>query len=554
MLTLQGLDEEKCRQRNRISALRYGLETAELTLSALPRQVAEATPKPDYVRGSLWKTDEEALARINALLPEGATPLTLDQVHILPPLQAASNVFVGDRYLFLGGSTLRNIQREGEAGFAFMNSHRTGELSTPSELPFGKTFAGKYERYPAPPDSKLRPFERTQLGVYMLRGVYPNGTGGPSTDDMYRQIAGGVLSDVSMGLGGGQKMCDVCGWELRTENCGHAPGTSRNVSPEQMATQEARGVTRGRASYTLEDAHAGEVSGVYNGAIPGAGFSKALEFARQGLLSQSELRDMRRAYSHLFNKGDMEMFEQLDPRIEDATDSVADKVFDRLRRFFGWTPPTLAQPQPALASNQHDIYDQNGFAVARITTGPPIDIRKTELADTLLDATTSLADTLLDATTSALADQAAQEKLAHALNAANERVAALEKENRTRLANEVVAEFISDKHVLPAGVPAGVALSAFLTQFDSAEHKLEYQDNLGKTIRQSPLEVFRSFVENVPQHDLLNDHETPVGARFLPAEDEAPGDQVEAESRERARKHASQGRRSKVSQNGHKDE
>jgi hypothetical protein len=117
----------------------------------------------------------------------------------------------------------------------------------------------------------------------MLRDIAPNGANGPSTDTLHRMIDGGVLSDVSVGISPGQDgqlLCSVCGTDYR--RCEHYAGTSENMTEEEMDAQRRRGVRRGVASYEMHNWHMGEVSGVYDGAVPGAGFSKGYPSFTQG--------------------------------------------------------------------------------------------------------------------------------------------------------------------------------------------------------------------------------------------------------------------------------
>jgi hypothetical protein len=219
--------------------------------------------------GSLPKTEAAALERINALLPQGAAPLSGEQVWI-HYAEALNSSFVGDRYMWIGDSTLRNYAKDAAQGFSFLNSHRSGGDGNPAELPYGKTFAGRYE------DTGTA--RRTLVGLYMLRGVSPAGAGGPSTDDVHEMIRGGTLADVSAGLKGGEPLCDVCGQDLMELSgegfflCPHMPGMSIGMSSAEQERQLLRGVPKGGASFTYERGRGSELSGVYDGAVTGAGF------------------------------------------------------------------------------------------------------------------------------------------------------------------------------------------------------------------------------------------------------------------------------------------
>jgi hypothetical protein len=345
----------------------------------------------------------------------------------------------------------------------------------------------------------------------MRKGVYPNGPNGPSTDDLFKQIEAGVLNDVSMGLRGGDAVCDLCGTNVRSEECKHAPGTSQNVTKTQERTQKLRGVHKGYATYSLEDARSGEVSGVYAGAIPGAGFSKALEYAQSGQFSAQELLQFEQSYATLLTKGDIEMLER---QFEEASESLVDKIVNRLKG------NNFHREEPAQFSGVT-------FSEGEPASQPPV---MTELVST----------------------GPSKEELA--LKARNEELAArLERIEDTRLteqATTLATEFVSDRRLLPAGLPAAQALSKFLAKAEGAN--LEYTDAFGKVVKAEPLMLFKQVMENAPQHDLLSDHEAsqmPEGAIVLAASVE-PVDTVELEALEDARSMLPKERKSKSASNG----
>lgn len=317
-MNIQGLDKALCEKRNRIVARKEAVEGVPVRLLASGEQAVLLLSDSNIAayEGAMPTDTEEALALINAKLPEGAAELTADDVYI-HYLEAANDNFIGDRYMFLGESTLRNIAADAGRGFAFMNSHRTGSLSQESELPFGKTFAGQYQEGI---DEQGKPQKRAMVAFYMLRGVKPNGENGPTTDDLHKMIVGGQVADVSVGLHGGEALCDVCGVNLRETDCAHAPGTRRGMSDEQISQQLERGVTQGRASYTLNDARCGEVSAVFDGAVPGAGVKKVMSLRRKGKLNHREWKEARAAFGALLN-GDLSMDENVFNEVAEAVET-----------------------------------------------------------------------------------------------------------------------------------------------------------------------------------------------------------------------------------------
>ena len=299
--------KNKCQQRSRVAASRFGVEAAPLQFRGSD---AGALGNDGFVAlkslGALPTNAEAALALINEKLPDGATPLLREQVYI-HFLEAANSNFVGDRALYLGDTTLQNIAAGAQGKVAFMNAHRTGGLSAPSELPFGQTFCGLYEEGF---NADGLAAQRATVGVFMLAGVKPNGDNGPSTSDLDAGMKAGTIADVSVGLGGGERICNVCGHDLAEVEldkngepvldfmgypkpvCPHVPGTHAHMTDEEIAFEQQRDPrnTKGVATYTLHNAELGEVSAVYDGAVPGAGVKRVMEFARHSDLSKGEVR------------------------------------------------------------------------------------------------------------------------------------------------------------------------------------------------------------------------------------------------------------------------
>ena len=287
---MRTFNADACSRRNRLAALRD-------EVNAAPVQLFQREQREELAARKAWPAADDAMRLINSLLPDGAEPLSPDQVWVHLG-EAANGAFIPSRYLFLGDTTLKNCALACNRGVAFMNSHRTGGMSHPTELPFGKTFWGTFGR-------DENGVGRVLFGVYMLRGVAPNGDSGPSTDDLSAMIDAGTLADVSVGLSGGMALCDLCGTNLEETDCGHVPGTTYGCGDKEKKSQKARGVPDGRATYTLVNAEMSEVSAVYDGAVPGAGFRKALKLAAH--LSEDERQQAALVYHTLCRAGDFDV-------------------------------------------------------------------------------------------------------------------------------------------------------------------------------------------------------------------------------------------------------
>lgn len=287
--------------------------------------------------GKLPSSESEALTIINGIRAEGAAPLTEADVYI-HYLEAANDNFVSDRFCFLGESTLKNIAKGAENGFAFLNSHNTGGYLRSADLPLGRTFCGRYETLTAEGEDGGPSTRRAVVGIYMIRGVLPNGANGPGTDDMHRMIDARTVFDCSVGLFEGKAVCDVCGngvWDYDEEYrflCPHLPGTTHRMTEDEIAAQSERGVTDGRASYTIEDGNANEVSVVYDGAVPGAGFVKAASLTMSAPQRENLAAKLSQGYGLRFNVSDL--------------DNLAEKIHGDKRGKFTLSGESTTPPKP----------------------------------------------------------------------------------------------------------------------------------------------------------------------------------------------------------------
>lgn len=293
--------DDRCRRRSRAAALRHGINAAPFRLYASADALPDPNPAGPVETYGEVLTVSESLDVINGRRGAGPSREYTPGDLYLHPMEAGNDNYIGDRSWFLGKRTLMNVAKVANArGFALMNSHRTGGLSSESELPYGSVYAGMYQKFT---DGTGKTRERVIVQAYMLRGHYPNGRAGMTTDDIHRGIDSATITDVSLGLSGGQFTCDVCGNGYRSRDdegnmlCRHVAGTSYRMTAEERDKQRARGVDGGVASITLDGAYPREVSAVYKGAVPGAGFRSALLAARSGELGPAEIEEAMRSYA-----------------------------------------------------------------------------------------------------------------------------------------------------------------------------------------------------------------------------------------------------------------
>lgn len=180
------------------------------------------------------------------------TPQTADSLHIFPAVMSTDSL--DSHFSRMDEATLKNFASDAGAGVPFMNSHRMGRYG--GELPLGHTYEGAFDG-----DG---PRKQARAGIYMMRGLRPNGDAGIATDDMMRAVDSGTVRDGSVGFYGGKSICDICGNDVRDyQNCPHIPGTSRKTENNKIAT------------YTVKGARLQEFSGVAAGSTPGAMFSRS---------------------------------------------------------------------------------------------------------------------------------------------------------------------------------------------------------------------------------------------------------------------------------------
>jgi len=202
-------------------------------------------------------------------------------------------------------STLRNYAAEAEASVAFLRNRNN------AEDPIGATFSG---RFFGPQGDGVA---RVEADFYALTD--------PATEPYLAKIRGGVVRDLSVGFYGGIWRCEICQKDMLQwfgdDGCPHLLGVTYRPTDEAGTVKGPPEVARA----TIEGAHLSEVSGVCDGATPGAMIGKARSLAVEGVLNERSSRLVEQRYRVL-----------LPPPT---------------RRWAGGapiaTPPAAEQPQPA---------------------------------------------------------------------------------------------------------------------------------------------------------------------------------------------------------------
>jgi hypothetical protein len=205
--------------------------------------------------------------------------------------EASSNVvdFYGTR---MTQGTLDNFQQNYKDGVGFMQSHSVRDF-------IGRSVDG----WQVNRDLGNR---TTQVigGFYSIRGIK---IGAINTDDFIDAMRAGIISDVSVGFYSDDIRCTICGGQILDwwAYMFDLPGACPHVPLEEYAKLDEDGdpVLDGNGDKIMElaigdvyDGECVEVSGVYDGAAPGAQVQKAEEFARAGLLSGQTIARLETRY------------------------------------------------------------------------------------------------------------------------------------------------------------------------------------------------------------------------------------------------------------------
>jgi len=178
-------------------------------------------------------------------------------------------------YTHMAESTLRNFANDAQTGVPFLDSHNNRQLG------YGHSYVGRFE----PGD-----VSRVVAEFYTVPGIrFSGGQTYASTDDFIRAMKAALVRDVSVGFHGGDIICDICGNSFYDwRSCDHWPGVEYTVGDE--------GDEKVTSTFTIDDASLSEVSGVYDGATPGAMIDRARWQVEKGVMSPRAAIFLERRY------------------------------------------------------------------------------------------------------------------------------------------------------------------------------------------------------------------------------------------------------------------
>lgn len=176
-----------------------------------------------------------------------------------------SNNLLDSHFTHMSEKTLRNYTEDANRGVAFLKGHNW------RELPIGYSLSATFEEVER---------QRVVTDFYTVAGI-------SDTDDLIARMKAGLVRDVSVGFHGGQTICDICHRDFW--DCSHWPGLIYESKEGDVVKQQL-------ATFTIDDAHLSEVSGVFDGSTPEAMILKAQRHAKEGRLTRKEVETLERRY------------------------------------------------------------------------------------------------------------------------------------------------------------------------------------------------------------------------------------------------------------------
>lgn len=175
--------------------------------------------------------------------------------------------FIGDglleeRAMKIDESLLSVFLKDAKSGIAFMLDHPWAWGSAKPAFPYGRTFDARLEQSEGNPEAADE--SKALYGdIYIVKGKAKDGI---STDEIIKDIEDGTLFDVSIGFGFRTAECSICGESIW--KCDHYPGVEYEVDKKKQLCY----IIAKPPGYLME------ISGVFDGAYPTAGFSQDSDF------------------------------------------------------------------------------------------------------------------------------------------------------------------------------------------------------------------------------------------------------------------------------------
>lgn len=198
---------------------------------------------------------EEQLNKINTFTKR---KLTKDEVFVTSA-KFIGNGLLEERGIKLDESLLHVFLKDAKSGISFMLDHPwAGFFAKPKPAySYGRTF----DAVLVESENSIATDETKAIygDIYIVRGKEKDGI---STDEIIKDIEDGTLFDVSIGFSFKTAECSICGGSIY--ECKHYPGLEYKVEDKMKTCY----VIAKPPGYLME------ISGVFDGAYPTAGFSQ----------------------------------------------------------------------------------------------------------------------------------------------------------------------------------------------------------------------------------------------------------------------------------------
>ncbi len=244
---------------------------------------------PYKLRIKKHTSDNDNNDDVRANLPDGVEDAYIFGIE-------GSNINLDSYFTHMTRKTLKNFARDAAAGVQFLDSHNNRNLG------YGRSYGGRVRI-----DKDREPVFDAQNGVemaiaapsqyayfqgdvYTVPGInFGGGLTYASTDDFIRALETGLAADVSVGFGGGEWRCDICGNNyLSYHECQHFAGQVYGIGDA--------GDRQVLSTVSIDGARLREVSAVYDGATPNATILKARAAAEDGKLGKDDKRFLEVRY------------------------------------------------------------------------------------------------------------------------------------------------------------------------------------------------------------------------------------------------------------------
>ncbi len=190
-----------------------------------------------------------------------------------------SNQNIDSYFTRMAESSLRNYAADAQTGVAFLIGHDH------QALPTGYSLDGQYI-----PDAVNGP--RVVADFYTIRDYM-------MSNDFIMGVEANLVRDVSIGFKEGEDFafnCSVCGLSMWDWDCMHIPGMKYDVVQNPQDDPSIQRTIEELCYAWVENAGLSEVSGVFDGATPGAMIVKATRELRAGRLRPDVQRMLESAY------------------------------------------------------------------------------------------------------------------------------------------------------------------------------------------------------------------------------------------------------------------